>query len=176
MDPDLHERFLRHFTANEHAIRAHVRRLVPGRSDSDDLMQEVAVVLWRKFGEFAPHGNFLAWAFGVAKYEVLAWRRKQSRSRVILAGDVIELLAVESAREHPRFARQRKQLDTCLGRLSQDKRELLLAAYAPGVRIQDVAARSGRSVGGFYQWLHRMKRILLDCIRFELEQPGEARG
>lgn len=173
VDADLHERFLRHFTANEHAIRGHVRRLVPGRADSDDLMQDVAVVLWRKFGEFSPHGNFLSWAFGVAKYEVLAWRRKQARSRVILSGEAIALLADDSTREDSRLAGQREQLETCLGRLGADKRELLLAAYTPGARIQDVAAKSGRTVGGFYQWLHRMKRLLLDCVRAELLRLGE---
>jgi RNA polymerase sigma-70 factor (ECF subfamily) len=61
-----------------------------------------------------------------------------------------------------------------LSRLEHDKRELLLAAYAPAARIQDVAVRSGRTVGGFYQWLHRMKRLLLDCVRAEMERLGEA--
>lgn len=173
MTGDLHERFLRHFTANEQAIRAHLRRLVPGPSDSEELMQDVAVVLWRKFREFSPEGNFRSWAFGVAKYEVLAWRRKQARSRVVLSGDAIELLADESAQGDSRFERHREQLQKCLDRLSSDKRDLLLAAYAPGVRIHDVAARSGRSVGGFYQWLHRIKRLLLDCIRSELIRIGE---
>ena len=39
-------------------------------------------------------------------------------------------------------------------------------------RIQVVAERSGRTVPGFYQWLHRMRRALLDCIRSTL--TGEA--
>ena len=174
VENDLHERFLRHFTASEHAIRAHIRRLVPTHADSDEVMQEVAVVLWRKFSDFSPQASFVSWAFGVAKYEVLAWRRRQARSRVVLAGDVIDLMAEDSARDDSRFARQRELLAHCLSRLGHDKRELLLAAYAPATRIQDVAARSGRTVGGFYQWLHRMKRLLLDCVRAEMERLGEA--
>ena len=58
--------------------------------------------------------------------------------------------------------------------LRLDSRARLLAAYEPAVRIQDVAARSGRTAGGFYQWIHRMKRLLLDCIRGELRRLGEA--
>ena len=35
----IHEQFLRLFTANEAAIRAYVRRLVPLRDDAADVMQ-----------------------------------------------------------------------------------------------------------------------------------------
>ena len=43
-----HERFLTLFTVNKPAIRAFVRRLVPTRQDAADIMQDVALVLWRK--------------------------------------------------------------------------------------------------------------------------------
>lgn len=171
---DRHPEFLRLFTATEQAVRAHVRRLVPLRSDADDVMQEVAVVLWTKFAEFRPGADFRAWAFGVAKFEVLAWRRDRARDRMLLTGDLIEVLAHESARDDSRLGRQRELLAGCIERLDTPQRTLLLSAYEPAVRIQDVAARSGRTVGGFYQWLHRMKRLLLDCIRGELRRRGEA--
>ena len=41
----------------------------------------------------------------------------------------------------------------------------MLAAYAPAARILEVAARSGRTVAAFYQWLHRVRLALLDCVR-----------
>ena len=44
-DTASHERFLTLFTANEPAIRAFVRRLVPTRQDAADVMQGVALVL-----------------------------------------------------------------------------------------------------------------------------------
>ena len=47
----IHEHFLTLFTVNEPAIRAFVRRLVPTRQDAADVMQDVALVLWRKFRE-----------------------------------------------------------------------------------------------------------------------------
>ena len=56
-----HQRFLRALTAHEPAVRAFIRRLVPSRSDADDVMQEVALVLWEKFSEFRPEADFLAW-------------------------------------------------------------------------------------------------------------------
>ena len=49
-------------------------------------------------------------------------------------------------------------------------RGLLMQAYHPDSSIQTVALESGRSVPGFYQWLHRMRRMLLDCIRRALAE------
>ncbi len=175
MTPDerqQHQCFLRAFTANEPAIRAYVRRLVPSRADADDVMQEAAIILWEKFGEFRAGANFRAWAFGVARYKVLSWLRDKGRDRLVLDEDVVALLADESAGDEPRLDRQRRALEVCAGKLEPAQRELLMRAYQPDTQIQDVAAGSGRTVAGFYQWLHRIRRALLDCVRRELSKEA----
>ena len=87
-----HIRFLRSFTANEAAIRAYVRRMVPTRGDADDVMQETSVVLWEKFDTLREDGDFRTWAFGVARFEVLAWLRDRGRDRLVLNEEVIARL------------------------------------------------------------------------------------
>ena len=37
---------------------------------------------------------------------------------------------------------------------------------------QDVAQASGRTTTGFYQWLHRVRRMLLECIRRAMSQEA----
>jgi RNA polymerase sigma-70 factor, ECF subfamily len=159
---EIHNRFLRLFTTHEPAVRAFVRRLVPARADADDVMQEVSVVLWEKFGSFHEGADFRAWAFGVARFEVLAWLRDKGRDRLVLDEEVVVRLAEESAHDEPRLARQRVALEDCMNKVPAEQRELLLQAYRPEASIQTVAQGSGRSVPGFYQWLHRMRRALLD--------------
>lgn len=165
IDNERHASFLRSFTANEPAIRAFVRRLLPTRADADDVMQDISVILWNKFGEFREDGDFRAWAFGVARYAVLAWRRDKARDRLVLDEAVVEKLADESMRHEPHLQRQRDALEGCLEKITPSQRTLLMRAYQPELRIQDVARDSGRSVPGFYQWLHRIRRMLLVCIR-----------
>lgn len=166
---DIHEQFLMLFTANEPAIQAYVRRLVPTRQDAADVMQGVALVLWRKFEALQDPGEFRPWAFGVARYETLAWLRDKARSRLVLADDVLELVADESAQQETRLSTRRDALAECLEKLPGEQRELVLAAYAPDVRIQQVAKHSGRTVSAFYQWLHRMRLRLLECTRRTLQ-------
>ncbi|WP_038170340.1 sigma-70 family RNA polymerase sigma factor [Verrucomicrobium sp. BvORR106] len=164
-ETERHGRFLRVFTAHEMAIRAYVRRLVPSRADADDVMQEVAVVLWEKFPTFRENSDFRAWAFGIARYEVLSWRRDKGRDRLVLDDDVLERLAEETAQEEPRLQLQRQALEGCLAKMNAGQRDLLMLAYEEGVSIQTVAQQSGRTVAGFYQWLHRVRRLLLECIQ-----------
>lgn len=163
-----HRAFLRQFTANEAAVRAFVRRLVPARADADDLMQEISVILWEKFDSFREGGSFSAWAFGVARYEVLAWRRDRGRERLVLSEKLVEMFGNEAEASEPRHARQREALERCFVEVSPAQRDLLLRAYEPGARIASLARESGRSEPGFYQWLYRMRKLLLDCIRRNL--------
>lgn len=167
---DQHQRFLRMFTSHEPAVRAFIRRMLPSRADADDVMQETAIVMWEKFGQFHEGGDFRAWAFGIARFKALSWLRDKRRDRLVLSEEAIELLAVETLRDEPRLASQRAALERCAEKLIPTQRQLLFAAYQPEARIQDIAVKSGRSVPGFYQWLHRTRQILLDCVRREMKQ------
>ena len=165
-----HAQFLRSYTQHEAAIRAYVRRLMPSRADTDDVMQEVSLVLWSKFSEFRPEGDFRKWAFGVARFEVLAWLRDCGRDRLVLAGDVAEKIADEGLHRPEHYDARRAALVLCLNKLAASQRDLVLASYDSQSTIQAVAQTSGRSLAGFYQWLHRMRRLLLQCVQQEVSQ------
>lgn len=169
---DKHEIFLTLFTANEAAIRAFVRRMVPTRQDTADVMQGIALVLWRKFHELEHRDDFRKWAFRVARYESLAWLRDKCRDRHVLSEDVLKLVADESMRSESWLTAQRDALEECLDKLPQSQRRLVLAAYTPEAEIQHVAQQSGRTVGAFYQWLHRIRLRLVECTRRTLETEG----
>lgn len=170
VEREQHQRFLRLFTAHEPAIRAFIRRLMPSRADADDVMQEAAIVLWEKFDDFQPGAEFRPWAFGIARYKVLAWLRDKRRDRLVLSEETVVLLADEAARDESRLARQRAALDMCAEKLGPVHRDLLFAAYQSDSRIHQLATASGRTVAGFYQWLHRTRALLLDCVRRELKR------
>lgn len=163
-----HQRFLRSLTAHEPAVRAYVRRLVPSRADADDVMQEVAIVLWEKFSDFQEGAEFRPWAFGIARFKVLSWLRDKGRDRLVLSEEVVDLIAEETAQDETRLERQRRALETCTQKLEPEQKQLLMQAYQPQAQIQQVAAISGRSITGFYQWLHRLRRLLADCVQREL--------
>lgn len=101
-------RFLKLYTANELAIRSYVRTLIPSRDDVEEVMQEVAVVLWRKFADYPTGEDFRKWAFAVSRFEALAWLRDRARDRLVFNQDVFDLIAQEAESRSDYHQRQRK--------------------------------------------------------------------
>ena len=173
-DDPHHDQFLRLFTANEPSLRSFVRSQVPTLADANDVMQEVALVLWRRFGEYETTEDFRRWAFGVARFKVLAWRRDRARDRHVFGEKFTSLLADEAGQAADRFEAQREALRVCLGKLPEEQRDLVNSAYAPGVRMDDFAARSGQTAMALYKKLHRIRMALLECTRRWLLKEGLA--
>jgi len=160
-----HDQFLRLYVEHEEALNGFVRTLVPTREDAREVMQEVAVVLWRRFGELTAPRDFRRWAFGVVKFKALASARDRARDRLVFDGDVLALLAAEVDENADAYEAERKALDECVGKLGTAQRKLLDAAYAPGARIDALAADAGRSAMSFYKALHRIRLVLMECTQ-----------
>ncbi|MBA4016494.1 MAG: RNA polymerase subunit sigma [Pirellula sp.] len=165
MGDDRHEAFLRLYTASDAALRAYVRTIVTTRDDAAEIMQDISLVLWRKFDNFQGQEDFRRWAFGVARFEVLAWRRDKARDRLVLSDAALEVLAVQATDDLSRLDSQRAALDRCLDKLDEHHRSLLRAAYAPGAKLEQIAGDTGRNVQSLYKMLQRLRGKLLDCVR-----------
>ena len=82
------------------------------------------------------------------------------------------MLAEEAEAESDMLARQRQALENCLAKLDPPQRELLAAAYQPGVRFHEVATRAGKSAAGFYKVIQRLRSTLLDCVQRQMQAEG----
>jgi len=159
-----HEIFLRLWMQHEPELRAFVRSCCPHAQEVDDVMQEVSVAALRKFSTLDDHSAFGPWTCLIARYELLSARRRFARDRLILAEDIVQLLADEGSRELPLRQRQLQVLDQCIEKLPRERRELALAAYAKGTTIREIAAQLGRTEGSLYQLLARIRKGLHRCM------------
>jgi RNA polymerase sigma-70 factor (ECF subfamily) len=78
------ELFLKLLMSNEVRIFSYILRLVPNLADAEDIMQETAGIMWRKFDQFQRTTNFVAWAVEIAHYRILDYRRRERRSPIML--------------------------------------------------------------------------------------------
>ncbi|MEM1225664.1 MAG: sigma-70 family RNA polymerase sigma factor [Planctomycetota bacterium] len=170
--PEPHETFLRLWTVHEPSVRAFVRSCCPKTQEVDDVMQEVGIAALRKFSTLDDHTAFGAWACLIARYELLSARRRFARDRLVLAEDIVTLLADEGANELPLRQQQLKALDDCIAKLPRERRELALAAYAKGTTIRELAARLKRTEGSLYQLLSRIRKELHRCMESALPESG----
>ncbi len=173
-DFQTHAPFLRLYVEHEPALRGYVRSLMPTLQDAQDVMQEVAAALWKRFHTLSAHEDFRRWAFGVARLESLEFLRKCRRDRHVFGDDFFNLLAAEAEDAADDLAAERRALDTCLQKLPGEQRTLVEKAYAPGVRMDELAARLGRSAMAVYKSLHRIRGALIECTQKELakEEPA----
>lgn len=165
-----HADFLRLYVEHEPSLRGFVRSLVPTLEDANDVMQEVAMALWKRFESLDAPENFRRWAFGVARLEALEFLRKKSRVRHVFGEDLLMQLADDAEEMADQFVEERKALDVCLQKLPSEQRSLVEAAYAPGVRMDELAARIGRTAMAVYKSLHRIRMMLTDCTKRELSK------
>ncbi|ADB18166.1 RNA polymerase, sigma-24 subunit, ECF subfamily [Pirellula staleyi DSM 6068] len=165
------EAFLRLLMKHEQQIRAYIRACLPRSADVDEVMQEVGLVAWRKFTTLDDQTLFPRWVCLIARFEVLKFRRKFARDRLVLDDATIELLAAEGAEEMPLREQQLKALDDCVAKLSADRRQLVLAAYSPDNTIRSLAAGLARSEGSVYQLLARIRQELQRCVEKKLAAP-----
>ena len=168
---DPHETFLRLWMRHESELRAFVRSCCPKAQEVDDVMQEVSVAALRKFSTLDDHSAFGAWACLIARYELLSARRRFARDRLVLAEDVVALLADEGAKELPLRQRQLRALDHCIKKLPRERRELALTAYAKDTTIRELATQLKRTEGSLYQLLSRIRKELHRCMEGTLSRP-----
>lgn len=169
-----YEEFVARFAHHEPDLRRFIRSLLPTWTDADEVLQQTAIVLWRKFDLYDPTTNFMKWACVVARFEALAYRRKMARDRLVFREDVMEVLSEESLEEIDRRDREHEALRECLGGLPEKQRQLVTLAYTPGVKVKELAAEAGSSAAAFYMRLKRIRRQLLECV--EAKTVGEERA
>lgn len=163
--------FVRLLTQHERRVYAYILRLVVNWNDADEILQETNVRLWEEFDRFEPGTNFAAWAIRVAHYQVLTWRKRRDRSRLVFDDDVLARVASESADESGDDSR-RAALAECLDRLPDRNRDLLLRCYADRATIRSVAEELRRSTEAVYKSLQRIRAALHECIERRLAGEG----
>ena len=122
-----YESFTRLFLRNEGKVRAFVRAMMTSDVGVDDVVQEVAIEAWRTFSKLKKSEEFGLWACEIARYEVLKWRRKHARGRLVFSEQTLNLLADADLKNVEQRERERSALDWCLQKLSDAQRTLVMS-------------------------------------------------
>ena len=157
--------FVRLIAKHERSVRGFVRSLLPQSDYVDDVMQEVFVVAWKKFDRLRDPEDFPKWICTIAKFEVLNFRRRIARDRLVLSDDLVALIADEGCNENESRKEQLCLLEECIQSLPSDRRQLIRQAYLPGIPISKIAHQINKSENAIYQILWRIRRSLWTCVQ-----------
>ena len=165
------EQFTRLWTQAHGAAAGFISAMVPNHAQADDLLQDVAVTAIRKFATFDPgKGTFTAWVLGIARIEVLEYRRRSATRGLDPA--VAELLAQRCESIGPEVSRMRRALDTCMESVRGKSREITRRHYESGTKLDAIAADMRLSNSAVRTALHRVREQLRVCIEKRLRMPS----
>lgn len=165
--PDLHEEFMAKFIGAEPKLRAYAAACGLPPERVDDLAQQAALVLWRRFQEYDRARPFLHWAIGVTRNLVQETRREGAQTRRLLSPAIADRLAESCAGLDEEIDLRRHALRGCLEKLPSHHRELLDLRYGLGLSLGEIGGRMRRGLSAVNMALHRVRQLLLDCVQRE---------
>ena len=160
---DVNERFTKVWTQAQPIVRGYIHSMVMDFHETDDLLQDVAITLLRKFSEYDESRPFLAWALGVARFKVLSYRNAQS-SKPVLLSDFAEKIAAVHQEMAPVFEQRTNALNECLREIKGQSRQIMLQRYGESLKPHEIARRLGLEPNAIRVALARIRESLRKCM------------
>lgn len=161
--------FTRLFVESEPRVYAYIRSLVVDHTDAEEVLQQTAIISWKKFGEFQPGTDFIRWATRIAYWEVRSLVKRKRRDALVFSENFVEALAEDAASLGQGFATSSYEaLIACLGKLKQRDRDLFHRRYVAGVKVKQIAEQVSRPLDTLHSAFRRIRRILTECIQNRL--------
>jgi len=167
-----HEEFIALFVRHEPAIHSFLTSLLASLDDAEVVMQETSMAKWKKFDQFETGTSFRNWAFQIARFEAMNYRRKRQRDRHFFSDELVRLLAVDAAQDAAQLEEERRTLAHCVAKLDSKDRGLLSGCYREGSTIKEYAESIGRTPNAVRKHLARIRTALSSCVRQTLGLDG----
>lgn len=175
---DEYELFLSLFTKSQGRLQAFIRTLVHDSASADDVFQTTSLALWRSFATFRRDAEFLPWAIGTARHQVLVHWRTRRRDRHVFSEALLADLADTTAGALDTAEARMVALESCIAALPERQRELIRLFYGENQAADAIAKRWDRTVHAVYKALKVMRKALFDCVSQKLsslvDQAGDA--
>jgi len=156
--------FLRHFLANEGALRRTILALVPNLADADDILQQTAVALWEEFDRFDPSRDFRPWACQFARHRALRWIDRRKRWNRFLDRSLAERIEETRGTMAEGLDERLDLLGECVEELPSASREVVRHYYYDRRNIEEIARQHRKSPAAVYKILQRVRAALRECI------------
>lgn len=165
--PTDRESLIRAFQADRFRLIAYIRALVGDVDLSEEIFQEVSVVVLQKIDSFDAKRELQPWCRGIARNMILRERERSRRLKVFANDAIVDLVdaAFEERREAGSLDAQRSLLRRCMGGLAGTSREILELRYQAGLSLRDIAGRLDRTEGAVQVALSRIRKWLADCVQ-----------
>jgi RNA polymerase sigma-70 factor, ECF subfamily len=161
-------RFVELLTSHQRKLYAYISTLLLGDSATADVLQDTNVDLWARSVEYDFERPFLPWAFAFARQRVMAFRKSQSRSRLLFSDAAMAIIEAECAQLAGDADGRLQALHNCLKKLNPRQSYLVDERYQAKTSVKLLAAQLGDTAHNVASQLHRIRQSLGRCIEASL--------
>jgi len=150
-------------------LYAYSRAICGDHHAAEDVVQETAMIAFRRLDHFFPEADFAAWLKAIARREALSARRKAAKMPALVEE------AVESAYVDPTSAGgrpDREALVVCLQKLEERSAHVVRAHYFGGLKQAEIAAVMDLGLNTVKSILHRARMTLKECVSRRLGEES----
>ena len=140
------------------------------RDQTLEVLQRTNLVIWQKATDYRPGTSFEAWTFTIARFQLMAWRKNQSRNRLVFSDTVYE--QIDSKSEKPEVSDDARVdvLKECVQQLNVDESKLLEQRYQEDLPLDTIASTMNMSLDAIGMRLSRIRKKLGKCIQQKLQK------
>ncbi|MBE6231920.1 MAG: RNA polymerase sigma factor [Bacteroidales bacterium] len=133
----------------------HVRRFLCSHEDTNDLLQDIFIKIWRSLSSFRGESQLYTWVYRIATNETLNHLRKQRRNSIIEMCSLSDIMA-QRIDDDPYFNgnEMQRELHKAIQRLPEKQRLVFNMRYFDDLKYEDIAEITGTSVGALKASYH----------------------
>ena len=126
--------------------------------------------MWKKFEDFEPGSDFVAWASTFCFYEAKNFQRLMARSPLLFDDELLQTLSAERLDDLSYRDLRISALEKCMRKLGTEEQRLIRAVYQQREQISELAAQLGRAPQTLYNKLNVIRRQLAACVEQRLSR------
>jgi len=133
----------------------HIRRFVLDHDESNDVVQEVFIKIWKNLGKFRKESKLYTWIYKIATNEAISYVKRNKRKVLPLAGNYYENLS-NSLTDDNYFDGDEIQLrfQKALLTLPEKQHMVFNLKYFNEMKYEDISEIMGTSVGALKASFH----------------------
>ena len=133
----------------------HLRKFIFSHDDTDDLLQEVFIKIWRALPLFRGDSQIFTWVYRIATNEALNFLNRK-KSKTLLDVEVADAIVSEKMDDDPYFngTAMQRELYKAVQTLPEKQKVVFNLRYYDEMKYEDMSRITGTSVGALKASYH----------------------
>jgi RNA polymerase sigma-70 factor (ECF subfamily) len=146
----------------------HVRKMVIDHDDSDDLVQDIFIKVWKNFDKFREDSKLYTWIYRIATNECLNFLNKKKNKFFLPINDVASELATKiDSGGHISGDEIQMKLQKALLKLPNKQRLVFNMKYFDEMKFKDISEITGTSVGALKASYHLAVKKIEENLKID---------